>query len=191
MHFENEFDIAATPLQVLEVFRDPRRVAAFLAGAEVGDPDAEGRYPALLTVSFGPKRIGFKGSLTHECDSETMKGWVLGRASADLRGAKMSVELAYQLSPRAEGTHVVLLSDAELTGMLAEFARTGGVFVARALIDDFAIRLGDHFRVAQPVAHTEGSPPQPAVEPRRETKSLSFFVLLRRVLKTTFFRRNT
>jgi hypothetical protein len=39
---------------------------------------------------------------------------------------------------------VQLESDAQLTGILAEFAKTGGVIVAEALIAEFARRFSAH-----------------------------------------------
>ena len=66
----------------------------------------------------------------------------------DVRGARMAVTMRYQLdaaSARPGGTRVSLVSDAELTGMLAEFAKTGGVVLANAVLADFAARLSAHF----------------------------------------------
>jgi hypothetical protein len=58
------------------------------------------------------------------------------------------VRIGYTLrdDPAAPGaTLVKLTSDAELGGVLADFARTGGVPFANALMQDFSRRVADEF----------------------------------------------
>ena len=47
---------------------------------------------------------------------------------------------------------VALVSDAELTGVLADFARTGGIPVANALMAGFAKRMAEEFADETPPA---------------------------------------
>jgi uncharacterized protein len=63
----------------------------------------------------------------------------------------------------SEPTTVVdIVSDAELGGVLADFARTGGVAVAKIIMADFARRAAEEFaRDAAPV----GAAPEPLPEP--------------------------
>ena len=181
MRFDNSFEVAGTPAQVIALFDDLPRMASFLPGASVGERNADGSYPAALTVSFGPKRIVFRGLLTNAVDRAKLAGTVVGHASADLRGAKMSVTMEYQLAPAATGTQVTLVSDAEMTGMLAEFARTGGVVVTQALLGQFAERFSAHVRSVQPTAMAGETPaPVPAAAP----PALSVFALLVQIIKS-------
>jgi hypothetical protein len=53
---------------------------------------------------------------------------------------------------------VKLTSDAELGGVLADFARTGGVPFANALMQDFSKRVAEEFATEAPVQ-------APAAEP--------------------------
>lgn len=186
MRFENAFDVAGRPQEVIELFADLPLVASFLPGASVGEPGEDGRYPGTLTVSFGPKRIAFKGNLTHQVDAEKMAGTVAGHASADLRGAKMSVRMDYQLAPAESGTRVTLVSEAELTGLLAEFARTGGVVVTEALLAEFAQRMSAHLQAAKVPSTTAGDAASPAPSvcaPPAAPQALSAFALLLQVLR--------
>ena len=143
MRFENEFEVAGRPSEVIEKLDDAPLVASFLPGASVGPVNADGSYPATLVVSFGPKRLAFKGTITNRVDRESYSGVLSGTASTDVRGARMAVKMNYSLA-QCEGsqqparTQVKFVSEAQLTGVLAEFAKTGGVVVANAIVAEFA-----------------------------------------------------
>lgn len=148
MRYESAFEVAGLPAEVLETFADLPTVASFLPGASVGPANPDGSHPGTLVVSFGPKKLAFRGKVENKVERETLSGVVSGMANADVRGARMAVTMRYQLAPataRPGGTRVGLVSDAELTGMLAEFAKTGGVVLANAVLADFAARLSAHF----------------------------------------------
>ncbi len=196
MRFDNRLEVAGTPQEVIALFADLPLMASFLPGASVGERNADGSYPATLTVAFGPKKIAFRGNLTNRIDRATLAGTLVGHASADLRGAKMSVTMDYRLASAAAGTEVTLVSEAELTGMLAEFAKTGGVVVTQALLAEFAGRFSAHVRSLQPVAAAAageaaseagevaapagGASSTPAAAPQ----ALSMFALLLQVIKS-------
>ena len=180
MRFDNKFEVAGTPAEVIALFQDLPLMASFLPGASIGTRNADGSYPATLTVSFGPKKIAFRGTLTNEVDPAKLAGTVVGHASADLRGAKMSVQMDYQLIPAAAGTQVTLVSEAEMTGMLAEFAKTGGVVVTQALLAGFAQRLSAHVRSLHPATAGETPVPAAAAAPA----ALSVWALLAQMVKS-------
>lgn len=150
MHFDHRFQVSGTPQAVALQFADVPLMAGFLPGASVAPPDENGSYPATLVASFGPKRIAFKGTLTSQVDREALSGVIVGQASADVRGARMAVTMTYRLMPAgAAMTEVRLESDAQLTGVLAEFAKAGGTIVAEALIAEFARRFSAHMEALQ------------------------------------------
>ena len=183
MRFDNSFEVAGAPAQVIALFEDLPLMAGFLPGANVGERNADGSHPATLTVSFGPKKIAFRGQLTNEVDRPKLAGTLVGHASADLRGAKMSVQMDYKLAPAAAGTQVTLVSKAEMTGMLAEFARTGGVVITQALLAQFAQRFSAHVRSLQPAA-VAGDAPASATVPAPAPAALSVFALLWQIIKS-------
>lgn len=173
MHFETQFTVAGAPDAVAQYFADVPLMASFLPGASVEAPGADGSYPATLVASFGPKKIAFKGSLKNTVDTEALSGALIGQAAADVRGARMAVSMSYRLAPADGGrqTQVLLSSDAQLTGVLAEFAKAGGAIVAEALIAEFARRFSSHVQ-----AITAG---MPSPQPTASAASLSIGTVLR------------
>jgi uncharacterized protein len=158
MHFEGEFRVPGKAADVIKRFADVPRMARCMPGA-VLEPQAEdGSWPGAMVVSFGPKRINFKGKATCEFDDQALIGSVHGRGTADMRSARIGVKVSFALSDAADTpkleTVVKIVSDAELGGVLEDFAKTGGIAVANAIMADFARRATEEFSrdEAPPVA---------------------------------------
>lgn len=149
MHFEGSFSVPGRPQDVIHRFADVPRMARCMPGA-VLEPQAEdGSWPGAMVVAFGPKKINFKGRVTTAFDFDALTGSLHGRGSADMRAARIGVKVGFTLrnDPAAvtPATVVDIVSDAELGGVLADFARTGGVAVANVIMADFARRATDEF----------------------------------------------
>ena len=164
MHFEGEFSVPGKPADVIKRFADVERMTRCMPGAVIDGRDEEGNYLGGMLVSFGPKKIKFKGRVAVENDSAALTGSLQGRGAADMRAARIAVRINYALRDdpgKAGATLVKLTSDAELGGVLADFARTGGVPFANALMQDFSRRVADEFANEQP---------EPAVETKAAVK---------------------
>ncbi len=216
MHFEGEFKVPGKASDVIRRFADVPRMSGCMPGA-VLEPQAEdGSWPGAMVVTFGPKKVNFKGRATCECDLDALTGNVHGRGTADMRAARIGVKVSFALrdDPAATSptTIVKIVSDAELGGVLADFARAGGTAVANVIMADFARRAADEFSkdevpaepvVIEAVAETlpdpsteptmrmaTPPPPRPAAPPPRapEPVPLAAHTLLWAVIKSQFVR---
>jgi carbon monoxide dehydrogenase subunit G len=165
MHFEGEFSVPGKPADVIRRFADVPRMAGCMPGA-VLEPQAEdGSWPGAMVVSFGPKTINFKGRVTTGFDFDALTGSLNGRGSADMRAARIGVKVNFTLrdDPTAQTatTIVKIVSDAELGGVLADFARTGGEAVANVIMADFAKRAAAEF-ARDETPETVAPVPEPA-----------------------------
>jgi carbon monoxide dehydrogenase subunit G len=161
MHFEGEFSVSGTPDEVIRRFADVERMARCMPGAVIEGRDEDGNYLGAMLVSFGPKKLRFKGRVAVETDLAAHTGSLHGRGAADMRAARIGVRINYALrdDPSASrSTLVKLTSDAELGGVLADFARTGGVPFANALMQDFSRRVAEEFATEAP---RQEAPAQP------------------------------
>jgi carbon monoxide dehydrogenase subunit G len=175
MHFEGEFKVPGKASDVIRRFADVPRMSGCMPGA-VLEPQAEdGSWPGAMVVTFGPKKVNFKGRATCEFDLNALTGSVHGRGTADMRAARIGVKVSFALrdDPAATTptTIVKIVSDAELGGVLADFARAGGTAVANVIMADFARRAAEEFSkdevpvepaTAEPAAETL---PDPSTEP--------------------------
>jgi hypothetical protein len=197
MHFEGEFIIPGKPADVIRRFADVPRMARCMPGAVLEAQNEDGSWPGAMVVSFGPKKINFRGRATCEFDFDALTGIVHGRGSADLRAARIGVRVSFALraDPAATvpATIVRIVSDAELGGVLADFARTGGVAVANVIMKDFARRAAEEFATDGPArldpaqaesVQSASSPPQPL----RPSVPLAAHSLLWAVIRAQFAR---
>lgn len=166
MHFEGEFRVPGKAADVIRRFSDVPRMARCMPGAVLNAQAEDGSWPGAMVVSFGPKKINFKGKATCDFDEQALTGWVHGRGTADMRAARIGVTVSFALSdvvdaPRPE-TVVKIVSDAELGGVLEDFAKTGGIAVANAIMTDFARRASEEF--SKDEAPAVGDVTQPAQE---------------------------
>jgi len=187
MHFEGEFSVPGKATDVIRRFADVPRMASCIPGAVLEPQTEDGSWPGAMVVAFGPKTINFKGRVTTEFDFDALTGNLHGRGAADMRAARIGVKVAFTLrddpgvSPPS--TVVKIVSDAELGGVLADFARTGGVAVANVIMADFAKRAAAEFAKDDPPA-AQADQPQAAPPP----VPLAAHTLLWAVLKAQLIR---
>ena len=177
MHFEGEFSVPGQPSDVIRRFADVDRMARCMPGAVIEGRDDDGNYLGGMLVAFGPKKIKFKGRVAAETDFEALTGSLNGRGAADMRAARIGVRISYALrdDPAKPGATLVnLKSDAELGGVLADFARTGGIPFANALMQDFSKRVAEEFATEEPA---------PVIEARAEPVPLAIHGLFWQVIK--------
>lgn len=192
MHFEGSFRVPGKAEDVIRRFADVPRMSRCMPGAVVEPQAEDGSWPGAMIVAFGPKKVNFKGRVTTEFDFAALTGSLHGRGSADMRAARIGVKVGFTLrndpAARVPTTVVDIVSDAELGGVLADFARTGGVAVANVIMADFARRATAEFAADEaPVAEvaTGGAAP---TTPRMETVPLAAHTLLWAVVKAQFVR---
>jgi carbon monoxide dehydrogenase subunit G len=158
MHFEGEFRVPGKAEDVIRRFSDVPRMARCMPGAVLEPQSEDGSWPGAMVVSFGPKRINFKGKATCEFDFQALTGSVHGRGTADMRSARIGVKVAFALADAADSkppeTVVKIVSDAELGGVLEDFAKTGGIAVANVIMTDFARRAAEEFAKDAPSPET-------------------------------------
>src|SRR6185312_11911371 len=98
MHFEGEFRVPGKATDVLKRFEDVPRMARCMPGAKLEPQAEDGSWPGAMVVSFGPKRISFKGRATCDFDEHSLTGSVHGRGTADMRSARIGVKVSFALT---------------------------------------------------------------------------------------------
>jgi carbon monoxide dehydrogenase subunit G len=150
VEWEGEFKVPGRPEDVIIRFADVERMARCVPGASLEGRGEDGSYLGSITVAFGPKRIVFRGKATTENDPAALQGSLTGQGAADMRAARFKVRVTYKLRADPDATAgprtiVALRSDADLQGVIADFARTGGNAVAKVFMEDFSRRIADDF----------------------------------------------
>jgi carbon monoxide dehydrogenase subunit G len=149
MKLHQEFTIAHPLDEVWRFFRDVPRVAGCLPGAEYLGSKDDGQYLGKVSAKVGPFQASFEGEATVHYDEEEKSVRLEGKG-VDRKGAsrgKMSMNCL--LLPSGDLTGVVVDSDIQLSGTIAQFGRTGLISeVANALVANFVrnaeAELGSH-----------------------------------------------
>jgi uncharacterized protein len=163
MQFEGAFRVPGRPEDVIVKFTDVERMAKCMPGASIEGRDEEGNYLGAMTVAFGPKRIKFRGKMACQFDIAQCSGTLRGRGAADLRAARVEVRTSFKVSSDAEAegnepySIVSITSEADLQGVLADFARTGGAALGNVLMEDFAKNLTAEFSDAGSSGQASGA----------------------------------
>lgn len=188
MRFEGEFRVPGRPADVLQRFADVERMVMCMPGASIEGRDEEGTYLGAMLVAFGPKKIKFRGKVTCKIDPATHSGSMHVRGAADLRSAaRVEARVVYSLREDSAATNptsiVALTSDAEMGGVLADFARTGGIAVTNALMEQFATRVAEEFGREAEVETQSDVPLSPSPPSTPQPTALRTHALLWTVIK--------
>jgi carbon monoxide dehydrogenase subunit G len=169
-------EVAAPLDRVWPLLNDPALVATCVPGAQLGADKGNGTYEGSIAVSFGPIKVVFRGEADLAYDQAAKTCKIAGRGQ-DQRGASRANATAL-ITAAANGARTNLTVDGSfnVSGPLAQFARTGGVHLARQLLAEFASNLST--RLAEPEAGTGAPAATQVAEPRQ----LDGFTLLWRTL---------
>jgi uncharacterized protein len=138
MKLHQEFVIARPLDEVWRFFRDVPDVAACLPGAEYLGAKEDGRHAGKVSAKVGPFQASFEGEADIRYD-EAAKSVALEGKGVDRKGASRGkMTMACRLQPAGAGTSIVVDSDVQLSGSIAQFGRTGLITeIANALVADF------------------------------------------------------
>jgi carbon monoxide dehydrogenase subunit G len=125
LRFEHVFLVKAPADRVWDYLTDPFRVAPALPGAAITEKLDDRTYAGTITVKVGPVSTRYKGTARFETlDPATRTAEMVasaqdtsGRGGADMRMTSRMVE-------RPDGaTEVSVVSDVNVTGIMAQFGR--------------------------------------------------------------------
>jgi len=138
MKLHQEFVIARPLGEVWNFLRDIPGVAVCIPGAEYLGPKEDGRHAGKVSAKVGPFQASFEGEADVRYD-ETRKSVSFEGKGVDRKGASRGkMTMACTLQEAGERTSIVVDSDVQLSGTIAQFGRTGLITeIANALVADF------------------------------------------------------
>ncbi len=152
MQLTNEFVVDTGISRAWEILTDIERIAPCLPGATLEGRDGED-YFAIVKVKVGPVSAQFQGSarFTHsDCATHCA---VVSAAGKDPRGAATAAaEIQFRLeSIHPEQTRVVVNTELDMTGRIAQFGRGAIADVSNRLLGQFVDNLS-----VQVLGHNHG-----------------------------------
>lgn len=187
MKIHQEFIVARSIDVVWAYFHDVPRVAGALPGAEyLGEKD--GKHTGKVTSKVGPFSASFEGEATIIYNDVEKTVQMEGKG-VDKKGASRGkMIMACSLANLGGETKVVVDSDVQLSGTIAQFGRTGLLTeIANVLVADFVRNVEADMVPATTVQVTEATttdaPAVRSVPPRPASTSISGTNLLMMSIK--------
>jgi len=180
MEINNTFEVPLPPKDAWRVLLDIERIAPCMPGAELtGKADAD-TYNGKVAVKLGPVALSFAGQVKFtEIDEANHKARAKaqGKDSKGRGGANATVD--FHLVPIPTGTQVVVKTDLNLSGAVAQYGRASGLIqdVASQLIGQFAACLKSKIAASAPAAIHPA-----AAQSQTTPKPISGFALIFRAL---------
>ncbi|GAA5114566.1 SRPBCC family protein [Pseudonocardia adelaidensis] len=170
MELRNSFTVAVPVERAWAVLTDLERVAPCLPGAALLGVDGDD-YRGAVKVKVGPVTARYEGVARFAQRDDDRHHAVLRAEGRDARGqGNAAATIDLQLTPRGAGTEVVVVTDLELAGRVAQFGRGVIADVSGKLIGRFAQQLEEEMGREECGPFTTSGPdaaPADRVEARR------------------------
>lgn len=192
MEFDNSFEVPLPPAEAWKVLLDVERIAPCLPGAELTEIIDPETFKGKVAVRLGPVALTFQGQARFEAIDEASRAATVRAQGTDTKGrGGANAKVDFSLQPAGEGSEVVIHTDLQLSGSVAQYGRGVGMIqdLASHLIGQFADNLRAEIQQsgAAPAAAPQAEAGAPAEEAPRPTKPaaakpISGFSLLMHVL---------
>ena len=142
INVHEEFSTAGSVDAVWQAMTDPLVVVQCLPGTSIRTVYPDGSIDGEVSIKLGPTEVSFLGTVIPTFASSTCTG-TLDATGADGRGrTKARALTTFSVEEGAPaGSRVVIDGSVTVSGPLAPFVRTGGTFLTKRLVADFARNL--------------------------------------------------
>lgn len=164
MDLHNSFDVPLPPDQAWGVLLDIPRIAPCMPGAELTEKADDKTYKGKVSVRLGPVALAFAGTAVFEEVDPAGHRAKVSAQGADSKGrGGANAQVTFRLEPKGSGSTVVIDTNLNLSGSVAQYGRGTGMIqsVANQLIGQFAKNLEAELQrspVGGPVIASPGLP---------------------------------
>ena len=152
MKIKNEIRIAAPVPVVWATLDDIPRVARCAPGAELLEQKEDGTCVGRVGVKLGPVALQFKGTLQFtERDEAALRVVAKAKGAEEKARGTASADVVFQLHDDNGGTKIIVESDVQLAGFIAQYGRGAALIqsTAQAIMNQFAKNLEADLNGAQ------------------------------------------
>jgi carbon monoxide dehydrogenase subunit G len=147
MKIQNEFSILLPPAEAWRLLNDIPRVARCAPGAELIEQRNDGSFVGTISVRLGPVLLNFKGTVAYrEVDERAYRVVAEAIGTETKARGTARADVVFSLLEALDGTRVVVDTDVQLAGSIAQYGRGAAVIqnTAQIIMDQFAKNLAQH-----------------------------------------------
>jgi carbon monoxide dehydrogenase subunit G len=144
LDISNDFVVPLAPEETWKVLLDIERIMPCVPGAELLEVMEAQTYKGKVSVNLGPVALSFVGTAKfEELDEAAKKAKVLAKGSDSKGRGGANAVVQFRLEPVDDGTKVIVETNVNLSGSVAQYGRGTGVIqaVAGQLTAQFAQNL--------------------------------------------------
>jgi hypothetical protein len=144
MKLENTFEVPLPPEEAWVLLRDIERIAPCMPGAAITEVVGPDSYKGTVALRLGPVALSFAGRAEFTGMDDAARRARVKAQGADTKGRGGAVaEVGFEVVPAGAGSKVVIETDLNLSGSIAQYGRGPGIIQATAeqLINEFADNL--------------------------------------------------
>ncbi len=159
IELQERVSVPVSAITVWPLIKSPLLVASCITGATLEATEVPDLYAGTMRVKFGPTVVSFLGEahITYDDAARTCKVEGRGRDKRGASNATASITIALTGAAGTDGSELSVDGGFALTGPLEGFARSGGVHIARVMLQDFATNLSQIAQSTEPApARTSG-----------------------------------
>src|SRR6516164_7283587 len=186
MEFDNSFEVPLPPAEAWKVLLDIEGIAPCMPGAELTEVLGNDTYKGRINVRLGPVALTFAGTVkVEDIDNDRHTARVAAQGTdAKGRGGAQAAS-AFRLEPAGGGSKVLVHTNLNLSGAVAQYGRGVGIIQATAaqLMNQFAACLKEKLAQGQEAPAPATPPPASAVPASSPAaKPISGLALMARVI---------
>ena len=152
MVITTRFELAAPIEAAWAYLLDVPKIAHCVPGASLTEVIDDKTYGGKVDVKLGPIGVSYKGRITIQSMDESAHTVSIRAEGAETRGrGGASATTTAQLQPSEKGTSVIMTTDVAVSGVVAQFGRTGIMQeVAQRMAQRFASCVDQELKAATP-----------------------------------------
>lgn len=167
MKIENELILPVPPAEAWPVLVDLERIAPCLPGAQITGIDGD-VYEGRSKIKVGPITAEYKGVAEFVERDEANRCAVIRAKGKDSRGqGNVTATVQARLVPDGVGSKVLVETELDITGKVAQFGRGVINDAASAILATFAERLGAVLTADQSTGAAAAAEPDAVAAPSR------------------------
>jgi len=144
VEFDNAFEVPVPVEQAWTILMDIERIAPCVPGAELTEVVDENTYKGKISVRLGPVALTFNGQTKFEEKDAATRSARLHAQGTDTKGrGGAHANVRFNMEPADTGTRVLIHTDLQLSGSVAQYGRGVGMIadLAQQIIGQFAANL--------------------------------------------------
>ena len=144
MEFDNAFEVPVPVDEAWTILMDIERIAPCVPGAELTEVVDDNTYKGKISVKLGPVALTFNGQTQFEEKDGVSHRAKLKAQGTDAKGrGGAHANVSFHMEPSDSGTKVIIHTDLQLSGAVAQYGRGVGMVkdLAQQIIAQFAANL--------------------------------------------------